>query len=120
MSNDDTTFDLAGLPRIGSEAGKMRALSAGCAGGWCSGGQWINNRMFCLVVAWLMALFRCLLLECVAFLKGGEGVSICAARRDYVTDLVAGNFLQCLRALPPQGKSLAHKQKTGRPDFLAL
>ena len=96
MSTDDTTFDLAGLPRIGSVAGKMGALSAGCAGGCCSGGQWINNRMFYLVFAWPVAQFRCLLLECVAFLKGGEGVWRGAARRDNVTDLVAGNFLQCL------------------------
>jgi len=91
----------------------MGALSAGCAGGCCSGGQLINNRMFCLVSAWLVARFRCLLLECVAFLKGGEGVRRGAARRDYVTDLVAGNFLQCLWSARGWCRGLICAQKEG-------
>jgi hypothetical protein len=72
--------------------------------------------MFCLVFDWPVAQFRCLLLECVAFLKGGEGVWRGAAWRDNVTDLVAGNFLQCLWSARGwcRGLIIAQKERGAR------
>ena len=57
--------------------------------------------------------FEALPVASVRFFERGEGVRSGAERRDYVTDLVAGNFLQCLWSARGWSRGLIIVQKEG-------
>jgi hypothetical protein len=54
----------------------------------CSGSQWINNRLFFLVLVGFACVFRWLLRYVASILIGGEGVGDRRRERLYVTGSV--------------------------------
>jgi len=58
----------------------------------CSVSQWINNRLFFLVLTGFAGWFWRLLRYAAPILTGGEGVGTTGGERSYVTGLVLGKI----------------------------